>query len=274
VLGSIAAGVLAAAHGWRAMFAICGGAGFVLVLLMLVTMREPARGRYDAAVLHAGGGASGFGESMMHLLRLPGFALLALGTGIGSMAGAILPVWAPTFLLRSHGVALAEVGALIGPAVGIGGVTGTILSGLLASRLAAKHGSEVHGLIVPLIALPFATPFFLLYCFSPSLLVTMLAAAVMNFLLSSGVGPCIAAAIALSPPSTRAVSSTLMLAATGIIGSALAPLIVGMLSDALTPGYGAEALRYAMASMMIAPPLAALILWFAFRRARLETCIR
>ncbi len=266
VLGSIAAGVLAAAHGWRAMFLICGAAGFVLVLLMLATMREPARGRYDVAAPPPAD--AGFRQGVLHLLRLPGFTLLAIGTGIGSMAGAILPVWAPTFLLRSHGVALAEVGALIGPAVGIGGVTGTIVTGLLASRCAARHGSEVYGLIVPIVAMPLAAPFFALYCFAPSLTTTMLAAAMMNFLLSSGVGPCIAAAIALSPSSTRAVASTLMLATMGLIGAALAPLIVGLVSDRLTPGLGLESLRYAMATILVTPPLAGLVLWLAYRRAR------
>jgi fucose permease len=96
----------------------------------------------------------------------------------------------------------------------------------------------------------------------------MMAAAMMNFLLSSGTGPCIAAAIALSPPATRAVSSTLMLASSGIIGGALAPLIVGVVSDALAPEFGVESLRYAMATMMFTPPIAALILWLAYRQAR------
>jgi len=43
VIGAILAGVLAAAHGWRAMFLICGLSGFALVALMLVSMREPER---------------------------------------------------------------------------------------------------------------------------------------------------------------------------------------------------------------------------------------
>jgi MFS family permease len=268
VLGSIGAGVLAAAHGWRAMFVICGSVGLLLALAMALTMREPARGQFDQPGSPSAPAPADMLAGLLHLLRLPGFALLSLGTGIGSMAGGVLPVWAPTFLLRSHGVALADVGALIGPAVGIGGVTGTIASGLLASRFAARRGSEVDGLIVPLIAMPLAVPFFLLYCFAPSLVVTMVAAAVMNFLLSSGTGPCIAAAIALSPPHTRALSSTLMLASSGIIGAAFAPLIVGLLSDALAPSYGAESLRYAMATITFTPPLAALILWAAYRRTR------
>jgi MFS family permease len=205
--------------------------------------------------------------TLRDLLRLPGFVPLSIGAAIGSMPGAVLPVWAPTFLLRSHGVDLAHVGALIGPAVGIGGVTGTIAAGLLASHFARKYGSEVHGLRVPLIALPLAIPFYLLFCFAPSLIVTMSAAAVMNFLLASVVGPSIAAAIGMSAPSNRAVSSTLMLVASGVIGGALAPLLVGVVSDRTADWLGVESLRFAMATIAVAPPLASLILWRAYRRA-------
>ena len=94
---------------------------------------------------------------------------------------------------------------------------------------------KLHVLVThhPLFAMPLAVPFYLIFCFAPSLTLTMTAAAIMNFLLSSGMGPCIAAAARMSPPSMRAVSSTLMLAASGIIGGALAPLIVGIISDLL-----------------------------------------
>ena len=267
VLGSILAGVLAAAYGWRTMFVICGISGFVLVMLILLTMREPTRGVHDAgqpSALSEANLTAGLG----HLFTIPGFGLMALGLGIGAIPGGVLPAWAPTFLLRSHDVALANVGALIGPTVGLGGITGTIAAGMLASRLARKRGGEIHGLLVPVIALPLAMPFYAVFCFSPSLTVTMLAATIMNFLLSSAVAPCIAAAVGITPPSIRALSSTMMLAAGGIIGGALGPLIVGALSDALMPRLGAESLRYALSVVLVAPLLASGVLWLAYRRAR------
>jgi MFS family permease len=272
VIGSIAAGVLAAMHGWRMMFLICGAAGFALVLVMLLTMREPARGRYDAAEPQKTATCS-LGATIAHLFRIPGFGLLSLGTAIGSMTGAVLPVWAPTFLLRSHGVDLAHVGLLIGPAVGIGGVTGTIASGMLASRLARKRGNELHGLLVPVIAMPIAVPFYAIFCFAPSLSLTVAAAAIMNFLLSSGSSPCFAAVLGLSPPSMRGVSSTIMLAASGVVGGAIAPLLVGAVSDALMPALGKGSLRYALATMLITPLLGAAVLWLAYRRSRLTQAI-
>ena len=265
VVGSILAGVLAAAHGWRAMFLICGLSGFALVALMIVSMREPERiggtegeTGQEADLLHAIG----------HLMRLPGFVALSLGMAFAGMAVSALPVWAPAFLLRSHGVPLAAVGAIIGPAVGLGGISGTVASGMLASYLVRKRGGDVYGLLVPLIAVPLAAPFYLVFISASSLTLAMTSATVMNFLLATAVGPCIAVAISIAPSRMRAVSSTLMLLALGIIGGAIAPLIVGWASDLLAPQYQGESLRYALATMAPTPLIAGLFIWWSFKRIR------
>ena len=266
VMGSILAGVLAAAYGWRPMFLMCGTAGFVLVLLVIVTMREPVREYSDAAQSAAGG--SKIIGSVAQLMRIRGFVALSLGTAFATMAVSVLPVWAPAFLLRSHNVQLADVGALIGPAVGLGSIAGTIVSGTIASRLVRRHGHEAYGLLVPLIAVPLATPFFVVFIFANSLTVTMAAAAVMNFLLAAALGPCIAVAIGIAPPTMRAVSSTCMLIVSGIVGGALAPVIVGSVSDWLQGSAGVDSLRYGLAAMSPTPLIAALFLWVAYSRIR------
>lgn len=265
VAGSILAGVLAAAHGWRSMFIICGVAGFVLVALLMATMREPPRSADQAA--EAGLQERNLFHALRHVLQLRGFMALSLGMAFAGMAVSVLPTWAPAFLLRSHNVPLAAVGALIGPAVGLGGICGTIASGVLATHLVRKHGADTYALLVPLVAVPLAAPFFLIFVLAPSLIVAMSAAAVMNFLLASVMGPCIAVAVSIAPSRMRAVSSTLMLLALGIIGGAIAPLIVGAASDAL-PHLGAESLRYALATMAPTPLVAGLLLWLAFIQIR------
>ncbi|WP_404714112.1 spinster family MFS transporter [Sphingomonas sp. MMS24-J13] len=266
IAGSILAGVIAAAHGWRTMFVTCGLAGFVLVALLLVTMREPQRIE-GGAVLHrrSEGGIAG---SILHLARLPGFVALSFGTAFATMVGGVMPTWAPAFFLRSHDVPLAAVGALIGPAVGGGGIAGTLVSGILATRLARGRDSEVPGMLVPLVALPLAVPFLAIFTFAPSLTLTMIAAAIMNFLLGMAVGPCIAVAIGVAPPRMRALASTLVLVGTGLIGSALAPAIVGIISDALQPRFGANSLRYGIAAIIPTPIIAALFLRRAYAQLR------
>ena len=264
--GSIAAGILAAIYGWRNMFFICGVAGLVFVVILAVTMKEPQRGLHDEPDA-SGAGLQNLGQSIRYLLAVPGFRLLALGMGIAAMAGGVLPVWAPAFLLRSHDVQLAEVGALIAPSVGLGGVSGAIASGFMASYFTRRHGREIDSLMVPLIALPLSIPFFIAFCFAPSLLVTLIAAAIMNFLLSSGITPCFSAAMGLATPTTRAVASMLLLASSGIIGAALAPLVVGAASDALAPQLGTESLRFALSGLMVMPLIGSAILWMAYRRS-------
>lgn len=267
VTGSVLAGVLAAAFGWRHMFAVCGVAGIVLILLIVFTMRDPQRGQHDDDK-PASAPPLGLGAALGELFSKPGFVWLALGYGASNMALAVLPSWGPALLLRTHGVKLAEVGAIIGPAAGLGGLTGTILAGLLATRLIRKSGNPLAGLRVPMTALPFAAPAFALFLFAPTLPLMMVAVAVMNFCLSSALGPCLALAVASVPSNLRGLTTTVMLITLGLLGVALAPLVVGMVSDALKPSMGGESLRYALTIMIAAPVVASLLLRVASRRLR------
>jgi MFS family permease len=193
---------------------------------------------------------------------------LALGYGTSNMMLACLPVWAPTFLFRSHNVALAKMGALVGPPAVIGGIVGGILSGILASRLIQRSGNPWAGLIVPIVALPLAVPAYALFLFAPTLPVVLLGIALMNFMLASSLGPCVALAVSLVRANQRGVTSTLMLIVQNLLAFALGPLLVGMVSDRLAPSLGLESLRYALAMMLVAPLVASLMLWVARGRIR------
>jgi len=265
--GTILAGVVAAWLGWRPMFVVCGIAGVVLAIVVTLTVREPAREERRDPADDARHWLAGMAAGLRRVLAIPGFVPLALGFGISAMMGAVLGAWGPAFLQRSHGVPLREVGIVIGPAVGIGGLAGTLVSGAIADRLVRRHGSMSAMLRLPLVALPLAAPFMAGFIFAPTLLATMLCAAGMNFLLSCAFVPCINYAVTRAGAGDRALVSTVMLAASGLVGGALGPLIVGALSDALTPQLGAEGLRQALAAMIASPLVATVFLVAAFRRA-------
>ncbi|MEG3124190.1 spinster family MFS transporter [Sphingomonas sp. GB1N7] len=263
MIGSVLAGILAASHGWRTMFELFGAAGLVLVLLIAFTMQPTARTLVKGAQPIEDGSLL---TAVRAVLKVPGIGWLALGYAASNMMLACLPTWAPAFLLRSHGVQLAEVGALVGPPAVLGGILGTILSGMLATRLIKRSGNPWAGLIVPILALPLAAPAFALFLFAPSLPVVMVGIAIMNFMLSSSLGPCVALAVSLVPPTRRGLTSTLMLIAQTLIAFAIGPLIIGLVSDALTPTYGEDALRHALSLMIAAPLIASILLWVARRR--------
>jgi predicted MFS family arabinose efflux permease len=261
--GSVLAGVLSAVHGWRAMFQMFGIAGLVLLLVIMLLLREPRRSDLSATeTLPAPGN---LWAASAAILRLPGFALLGLGLGCSAMGVAVLAAWAPAFLQRSHGVDLAQVGAVTGPAIGIGGISGTLLSGVIASWLVRRRNADSASLLIPIVALPLAVPCFAAFVLLPSLVGALLAAGFMNFLLSAAVAPCMALSIAMVAPRQRGLASTLLLFANGIVAGALAPFLVGLLSDAFAAPLGSEALRYAILSMTPTPLIGALLLWVARR---------
>jgi MFS family permease len=263
--GTVLAGVLAAALGWRNMFLACGVAGVVLAMGLVLSVTEPARETAPGPEPSNDRWVEGMNAGLRRVFAAPGFVPLALGFGISAMMGAVLGAWGPAFLQRSHGVPLREVGIVIGPAVGIGGLAGTLVSGAIADRLVRRRGSTAAMLRVPLVALPLATPFMAGFVFAPSLFEAMVCAALMNFLLSSAFVPCVNYAVTRADPGDRALASTMMLAASGLIGGALGPFLVGVLSDAMTPRLATEGLRYAISTMIVTPLLAAGFLLAAVR---------
>lgn len=264
--GTILAGVLAASVGWRMMFVICGLSGLSVALLLFLTVPEPAR-------VEASGTATSpnYWHDLLagcrRVLHLPGFPMLLLGFGMASMMTYVLSAWGPAFLLRTHGVPLAEVGLVIGPAVGIGGIVGTLGSGFVADWLVRRRGDMAAMLLVPLISAPLSLPFMAGFIFAPSLAATMACAALMNVALSASLPPAVNFAISATAPGDRGLTSTILLASMGLIGGAMGPFVVGSLSDLLTPGNGDAGLRYALSSMLVTPVLATLFLGIAYRRA-------
>jgi MFS family permease len=264
--GTIAAGILAAAFGWRTMFQFCGLAGIGVALLLLMTVGEPPRG--ETSEHDEGPWLTDFLAGARRILSQRGFPALALCFGTSGMMVAVLGAWGPAFLQRSHGLPLAQVGLAIGPAVGIGGVMGMLVSGLWADRLIARHGDPSAVLRVPLITLPLSVPFLAGFVTAPGLALTLACAAMMNFLLSCAFTPCINYAVSSVDPADRGLVSSIMLAASGLIGTGLAPFIVGALSDFLTPTLGTEGLRYALLSMIPTPLLSAVFIWLTLRLVR------
>jgi len=62
-------------------------------------------------------------------------------------------------------------------------------------------------------------------------------------------GPVIAITHTLVNPNMRAMSSAILFLVLNLIGLGCGPLAVGLISDALTPSLGSDALRYAIAGV-------------------------
>lgn len=261
MLALIGGGLVAAALGWRNTFLLMGALSLLIAPLVLLTLgagRGPARGT----------AAPGAGRSAyLGLLKKQSFAVILVASsaiGIGSYA---LTAFGPAFLMRVHGLSVAEVGVQFGVASGVAGVLALVLVGVLADRLSSRD-PRWHLWTVAAMAGLF-TP-----CTVAALLVADGRAALVLLALGNAFGaayfaPLVAAIQRLAPAHLRASASAIMLFCTAVLGG-LGPLIAGMISDALQPELGAAALARGLLVAPVAWATGGLLYLAATRRFRTE----
>jgi MFS transporter, Spinster family, sphingosine-1-phosphate transporter len=77
--------------------------------------------------------------------------------------------------------------------------------------------------------------------------------------------PTFGAAQSLVPDESRATVSGVLLFCLTLVGASVGPFLVGVVSDALAPRYGALSLRYAMSLMPVTMVWSAIHFWLAAR---------
>ena len=259
--GLVLIGWLAEYYGWRTAFIVVGLPGLLVAALFYATVRDPERGRHDAVAPEA---PAKFGRAMASILGNGPLVALIFVMGFGTMGIVTLASWSPPFLQRIHGLSVGEVGSVVGPAVGLPGIIGTVGGGILASWLARRTGRAGAALLVPLVGLFLAAPAFTLFVFADALPFAIAGLALGNMCVSTVFGPPVAVALSIAPPQLRALTSSVLLVVQSLIGAGLGPFIVGRTSDALAAELGVESLRYALIVVPVAPLIAATMLVFVY----------
>lgn len=260
--GSALGGYVGQAYGWRWAFVVAAAPGIPLAILILLTLRDPARGSSDGVA--AAAKLQSLPITLKALLNNAPFLLLILSCGFITFMALGLIGWLPTFLMRVHHLDQGRVGLFFGTAVGIGTVVGTVLGGVIANRLARRS-------LRWLTRLPFMLSFLLPPLYEIAIMVpraefSLLFIGLATMVGSAMFGPVLAAIQTVLPPAMRATGSSLTGFCGSLIGLGAAPLIVGMLSDHFTAELGAaEALRRAIAISVGAGFVLSLLLFLADR---------
>ncbi|MEA3181817.1 MAG: hypothetical protein QOI59_5340 [Gammaproteobacteria bacterium] len=235
-------------YGWRAAFLWAGAPGILLALVVRFTIREPERGASDST----GADIASYTvrEAVAYMLERPSFIAYMLGSALFTFAGTAIDSWAPLFLVRVRHVATGDVGLWTGALGATAGLTGAVVSGWLADRLAAARDLRWN-LWVATGGIAIVAPGTLLFLFGAPR-AWPLFYFVTVFFNSFYMPPTIAITQKVMPVRMRALASAVMLLGYNFIGTAGCSFVVGVLSDLWAGSLREQSVAYALATTQLA----------------------
>lgn len=264
-LSFLIGGYLGHRYGWRPAFIVAGLPPLLLALLLRFTVNEAPQ-PLAAVSTRNGGSLALVGSTMRQMWSDPALrqvliaAILAMAVGYGAIA------WLPSYLVRSQHFNIAQAGAYLAIAIGIGGAIGSWLGGLISDRLRDidVRWSLWFVALVFVIARPFAMVFYWTNNTALALALFVLPAAVGAI----HIGPAVAVLHERIDAPLRPLASALFMMILTLLGLGLGPLAVGGMSQIVFAGYGEDSLRYALLVWQCVGFWAAAHFYFAGARLR------
>ena len=235
-------------YGWRAAFMVVGLPGVLIALLIWLTVREPPRGlsdnRTDVAPVP-------LGESLGYLWRTRSYRHLVLATTIFTLGAIGSGIWIPSFFVRVHGMANAEVAVWLAFIYGGGGVLGAMLGGYLADRLVARNNDKRWYAWLSAIAAAAILPFSFFDYLWPDPVTALLVHIGTTILMHSWMGPAYGTVQSVAGLPRRAMAAAVNGFAVNLLALGLGPLIVGAASDYFNARFGENSLRYSILAVVV-----------------------
>ena len=231
LISSAGGGYIAQYADWRTAFIVAGLPGFVLALLLVLTVREPIRGHFDAPGLGSGD-APPFKAVLRRMIQRPAFLHVMLGSTVASMGGFGINLFLSSYFVRHFGLHLGQAGLYSGLISAIPGSISMLGGGLLADALGKKDArfyAWVPG-IGALLAAPLYIVSFLVGSWPGAVALLMITGLFQYAYLpvSGGVSA------NMMEPRMRASAAAVVGIMTNLVGAGLAPMLVGRLSDLFT----------------------------------------
>jgi len=242
-LGYVVGGLVDKHYGWRTAFFVAGGPGLVLAALCLL-LRDPPRGVQDSETKPAAPSPAPKSPAISiprdtwaaygRLMHNKPYVLTVIGYAAYTFAVGGLAYWMPAFLERTRGMARSDATVSFGTIVVITGFIGTFVGGWLGDYC-AKYSRQAYlwlSAIATFVAAPFV--WLALTAESHSLYLSCMVVAQLCLFLSTG--PINAAIINLVLATERATAIALSVFAIHLLGDALSPFLIGLLSDTFSLG--------------------------------------
>ena len=247
-LGADMAGAVAHAHGWRAAFIVLGIPGLIVGALVYLTIREPARGRLDAA---SASEKPAMLDSLKFLLSQKAAFHVLMTTGVCTLWGWGLIWWTPTFLMRTYNLNVGEAGAVTGPIHLIGGIIASLATAWILSRPSMVSPRRVLWLLMAGIGIT-TIPSILAY-WTHSLVLAKWMFWIFIPAIYFYIGPCMGLLQNLAPQHMRSMFIAWSLLVGNIFNLIVAPQCIGLLSDWFAGSGGSDAASLRLALLVLAP---------------------
>jgi MFS family permease len=240
---------------WRAAFLIAAAPGVPLALVLLLTLREPARHEVtDTPSIRT---TPTVGDFVRYLraqkgtfLRVLTYPTLLSIIGYGALA------WAPAHFDRRFAIPPAKSGIVIGIVVAAAGGIGTLLSGFLSDYWSnrAVSAARLRVAFVGVLLLPAPAVLWPLVG-TPAVAYALLFLTVFALSIAQSAAPALIQAVVPNRMRGQAIACYLLLA--GLMGIGLGPTLVAVLTDFVFKDH--SALRYSLA--LSAAPTALFAMW-------------
>ena len=260
--GYLVGGWVSQFYGWRIAFMVVGVPGVLLALLVKLTLREPVRGQSDG-IATDNQTQPRLREVFSILLQQRSLVHMVAGITLATFAGIGAMQWIPSYYIRSHGMTTGELGTWLAFVTGIGGLVGVYLGGFFTHRFGADD-ERIQARILAISTALMPLVLFVALQWSDAR-ISLLCLFFFNLLYFFYYGPSFSLVQGLANIKIRALTIAIVMFVQNLIGAGLGPQSVGLISDALTPSFGAQSLQIAILINSLVALWAAVHFWLAGR---------
>ncbi len=247
-LGADFAGAISHAYGWHMAFIVLGVPGVFLAAVIMLTIKEPERGRLDAV-------SSTETPTLMETLRFLRTQKAALhgmmGGGLSAFWGWGLMWFTAPFLQRNFQLNEAQAGAITGPIHLWMGIGASLLTAWVLTKPAFASPKRVVQLLSVVTALATIPSIIAYYTHSLPLATAMLWVFIPAIYFY--IGPTFAMVQNLAPPKMRAMFVAIALLFANVLNLVVIPPLIGFLSDSFAGPSGADGESLRLALLILAP---------------------
>jgi len=218
-------------YGWREAFFVAGAPGLAIAALVFFTLREPPRGDCDPATVAAP--KRDFRASIKLIIAQPGLVHCMAGIMLVAISMSGLASWLVSFLVRVHGLSIAQGGTVVAFSLGVLGAAGGVVAGFVVDRIGRRRARYDPRLPATAAAITCVVTAVLaagaISVPSTPLAIALLLAA--GLLITAYNGPANSLLLTLAPPQIRGLTVSIVQFGCNLVGMGIGPLIVGMVSQ-------------------------------------------